>query len=393
MSTQSFRSTRPFLRRVTASSGRPGTLFVATLALILAAWTSRAVIEGAQAASAAGRQPVTTELVRLLDARPDLRRALAAGITRAGLAGLSTPEDFLAYVDELATWIPVERELVPRGLRFYYLIDQAPDDALNQDAAFNAWLGDFARTMGSFLDTPASAANLESFVANPDYHAGDYDRGPSGWLTFNQFFAREVRPGKRPIASPGDDNVIVSPADAVFLGQWPIAADSTITAKGVKWSITQLLSGSPYAKSFASGTYLHSFLNVNDYHRYRLPVGGVVKEVRNIHGRFSLDVVRNDAGELDVHTGETFQFNQERGLVVIDSPVVGLVAVLPIGMAVISSVTLTPQVGEALRKGDEFGYFLFGGSDIVMLFQNPKVVLDAKVGTKHLQGEPIGSFR
>ena len=160
-------------------------------------------------------------------------------------AGLSTPEDFLAYVDELASWIPVERELVPRGLRFYYLIDQAPDDALNQDAEFNAWLGALARTMGSFLDTPASAANLDSFVANPDYHAGDYDRGPSGWLTFNQFFAREVRPGKRPIASPGDDNVIVSPADAVFLGQWPIAADSTITAKGVKWSITQLLSGSP----------------------------------------------------------------------------------------------------------------------------------------------------
>lgn len=379
MSIQGFRST--------------GTLFAATLALVLAASTSRGVIEGAQTASAAGRQPVTTKLVRLLDARPELRRALAAGITRAGLAGLSTPEDFFVYVDELARWIPVEREMGPRGLRFYYVIDQAPDDALNQDAEFNAWLGDFARTMGSFLDTPASAANLESFVANPDYHAGDYDRGPSGWLTFNQFFAREVRPGKRPIASPGDDHVIVSPADAVFLGQWPIAADSTITAKGVKWSITQLLSGSPYAKAFEGGTYTHSFLNINDYHRYHLPVGGVVKEVRNIHGRFSLDVVRNNAGELDVHAGDTFQFNQERGLVMIDSPVVGLVAVLPIGMAVISSVTLTPQVGDALRKGDEFGYFLFGGSDIVMLFQNPKAVLDAKVGTKYLQGEHIGFLR
>ena len=393
MSTQGFRRTRPSLRRVTASSERPRTLFVATLALVLATLTSRSATEGAQAASAAGRQPVTTELVRLLEARPDLRKALAAGITRAGLAGLSIPEDLFAYVDELATWIPVERELVPRGLRFYYLIGQAPDDALNQDPEFNAWLGDFARTMGSFLDTPASAANVESFVANPDYHSGDYDRGPSGWLTFNQFFAREVRPGKRPIAAPGDDSVIVSPADAVFLGQWPIAADSTITAKGVKWSITQLLSGSPYAKAFENGTYTHSFLNLNDYHRYHLPVGGVVKEVRNIHGRFSLDVFRNDAGELDVHTGDTFQFNQERGLVVIDSPAVGLVAVLPVGMAVVSSVNLTPQVGDALRKGDEFGYFLFGGSDIVMLFQNPKTVLDAKVGTKYLQGERIGSLR
>jgi len=395
MLTRDFRSTRPFLCHVTASSRRAGTLFVATLSLVLATWTGRVAPEGAQAqaASAAGHQPVTTELVRLLDARPDLRRALTAGITRARLAGLSTPEDFFAYVDELATWIPVERELGPRGLRFYYVIDQAPDDALNQDLEFDVWLGDFARTMGSFLDTPASAAGVASFVANPDYHAGDYDRGPSGWLSFNQFFAREVRPGKRPIAAPCDDNVIVSPADAVFLGQWPIAADSTITAKGVKWSITQLLSGSPYAKAFENGTYTHSFLNINDYHRYHLPVGGVVKEVRNIHGRFSLDVVRNDAGELDVHTGDTFQFNQERGLLVVDSPVVGLVAVLPIGMAVISSVNLTPQVGDALRKGDEFGYFLFGGSDIVILFQNSRAVLDARVGAKYLQGERIGSLR
>lgn len=375
---QGFRSTR---------------LFVATLTLVLGVWTNHPVVEGAQAASAAGRQPVTTELVRLLDARPDLRKALAAGITRANVAGLSTTEHFVAYVDELARWIPVEREVAPRGMRFYYVIDQAPDDALNQDAEFSAWMGSFARAMGSFLDTPASVAHLESFIANPEYHAGDYDRGPSGWLTFNQFFAREVRPGKRPIASPADDHVIVSPADSVFLGQWPIAADSTITAKGATWSMTQLLSGSPYAKSFASGTYTHSFLNINDYHRYHLPVGGVVKEVRNIHGRYSLDVFKNDAGELDVRAGDTFQFNQERGLVVIDSPVVGLVAVLPIGMAVISSVTLTPQVGDALRKGDEFGYFQFGGSDVVMLFQNPKVVLDAKVGTKYLQGEPIGSLR
>ncbi|NCF61169.1 MAG: phosphatidylserine decarboxylase, partial [Gammaproteobacteria bacterium] len=98
-------------------------------------------------------------------------------------------------------------------------------------------------------------------------------------------------------------------------------------------------------------------------------------------------------GSLDVVDGDTYQFNQERGLIVIDSPEVGLVAVLPIGMAYVSSVNLTPEVGAELQKGDEFGFFLFGGSDIVIVFQDNGVVLDADIGRKYLQGQRIGELR
>jgi len=91
--------------------------------------------------------------------------------------------------------------------------------------------------------------------------------------------------------------------------------------------------------------------------------------------------------------GETYQIDQERGLIVIDSLEVGLVAVVPVGMCFVSSVNLTPEVGARLQKGDEFGFFLFGGSDIVMLFQNKKVAIDARVGKKYLQGQRIGDVR
>ena len=67
-------------------------------------------------------------------------------------------------------------------------------------------------------------------------------------------------------------------------------------------------------------------------------------------------------------------------------------AVLPIGMSYVSSVNLTPEVGANLRKGDEFGYFLFGGSDIVMLFQDKNIVLDAEIGKKYLQGQRLGEL-
>jgi phosphatidylserine decarboxylase len=62
-------------------------------------------------------------------------------------------------------------------------------------------------------------------------------------------------------------------------------------------------------------------------------------------------------------------------------------------MSFVSSVNLTPEIGAKLQKGDEFGFFMFGGSDIVMLFQGKRVVIDAKVGTKYQQGQRIGKVR
>ena len=338
----------------------------------------------------AQHEPVVDELVALLDAEPALNELLQAAIDNADLDGIRDLDGFLAYLDELATWIPRERDFVPHILELYFVVNQAPDDRLNQNEQFNDWLHRMIEVYGEFLDTPASAAYLDEFIARPNYRVDDYFVSPSGWLTFNQFFAREVRPGMRPIADPYDDKVIVAPADSVYMGQWPISEDSTITAKGVEWRIDELLSDSPYADVFEGGAYTHSFLYIDDYHRYHVPVAGTVREIRNISGKVYMDVSRNAEGELDVVDGDTYQFNQERGLIVIDSPEAGLVAVLPIGMSFVSSVNLSARVGDELRKGDEFGYFMFGGSDIVMVFQDKGIVLDAEVGTKYLQGQRVG---
>ena len=335
-------------------------------------------------------EPVVEELQTLMAAEPALQNALEEALRIADLRGIGDMDSFLNYLDHLVTLVPVEREIVPECLKFYYIINQAPGDRLNEDDQFNAWMNRLVQAWGEFLDTPESASGIQTFLASPNYRASDYDSGPSGWLTYNQFFARAVRPGKRPISDPWDGRVIVSPADSVYMGQWPVDSNSEITVKGVTWRIGELLADSLYADAFRNGIYTHSFLFIDDYHRYHVPVAGVLKEVRNIHGRVYMDVFRNADGTLDIVDGDTYQFNQERGLIVIDSPDVGLVAVLPIGMAYVSSVNLTPEVGAELRKGDEFGYFLFGGSDIVMVFQDRDVVLDAEVGQKYLQGQRLG---
>ena len=300
--------------------------------------------------------PVVEDLVQLLQARPDLRAALEAAIRTADLKGLPDMDSFLIYLDGFVTFVPTVQEL-PSALQLYYIVNQAPGDQLNRDQSFSAWMKKLIEAWGQFLDTPASASGIPSFVARPNYHIDDYFVGPSGWLTFNQFFAREVKPGKRPIAEPRNDRVIVSPADATFEGKWDIDANSKVTVKGVSWPVAKLMDGSPYQKAFENGIFTHSFLRPDDYHRYHVPVAGEIKEVRNIHGRVYMDVARRPDGTLYGIDGETYQIDQERGLIVIDSPEVGLVAVLPVGMCFVSSVNLTPEVGARLQKGDEFGFF------------------------------------
>jgi phosphatidylserine decarboxylase precursor len=293
------------------------------------------------------------------------------------------------FLDAMVTLIPTDENLMPAILEFHYLIGQSPGDVLRKDPAFQQWMHRFAEEWGRFLDTPGSARCLPTFLANPSYHVEDYYVSPSGWLTFNQFFARQVRPGKRPIDASCDDSVVVSPADAVYLGQWPITDESTIEVKGISYSLLELLDGSPYRDRFRGGVFTHSFLNLNDYHYYHTPVGGVVKELRQIRGAVWVDVVKKPDGTLEPVDEIGFQFTQQRGLLVLESAL-GFVAVLPIGMAQVSSVNLTPEVGASLFKGQDFGFFLFGASDIITLFEPGRVELLAEVGKHYNQGRQLG---
>jgi phosphatidylserine decarboxylase len=334
-------------------------------------------------------QPIVDELIALLKSRPDLADALRESIRNAARPDVANLSQYYTFLNGMVTLIPTDRNLNTYVLKFYYLIDLSTGGVLQVDESFQRWSHKFAEDWGAFLDTTESAAGIAGFCSDPRFHIEDYYVTPSGWLTFNQFFARQVRPGKRPVDGLRDDSIIVSPADSVFQGQWPINSDSKIMAKGLRWSVIDLLDGSPYQDRFRGGVFTHSFLNINDYHWFHVPVAGVVREVRKIPGKATMDVIRKPDGSLDIVDGTGYQFTQDRGLIIIDSPL-GLVAVLPIGMAQVSSVNLTAEVGSTLSKGEEFGFFAFGGSDIVTLYEAGRVCFDANIGTHYNQGRKIG---
>ena len=370
--------------------------------------------------------PIVRRLATLIEAhgwQADFQQALdhAAARQVAQIAHIRTLDDYLQHIDAMVRWAPREtgdsRLVHDKLVEFHFILDQPPLRALQSPlmpsgepqvlTPLSQWMRDYAVAWGAYLDTPPSAVHIDSFRTNPAFRWHDYMPPPSGYQTFNQFFARHVRPGRRPVAEVSDDHVVVSPADANFIGAWPIADDSTIhvdahplDVKGLRWSIEQLLDGSEYAPRFAGGVFTHSALRTFDYHRWHAPVRGTVLEARVVQGQVWLDVT---AREVELETGKRnvlcalegtgYQFVQTRGLVVLDSPA-GLVACLPVGMAQVSSVVITAEVGSCIRKGEELGYFQFGGSDFVMVFERrAKLALFCAPEQHFLQGAAVGHCR
>lgn len=220
----------------------------------------------------------------------------------------------------------------------------------------------------------------------------------------------------------------------------PMPAESSIVVKNVEWPIPELLKDSAYRDDFEGGILVHSFLNVFDYHRQHVPAAGKVLEAKFIPGQVYLDVellhlddpaerhivetedsalanVVLDRKYLDAQDGTSYQFVQNRALFVLQTAI-GKVAVLPMGMAHVSAVAFVKPgtqgrelivptgkekelpyeeqvrlinerlekevVGTKVAKGEMISTFLFGGSDIVVVFERRAAVhICAQVGVHY----------
>lgn len=321
-------------------------------------------------------------------------------------------------------------QLLRKILVFYWVFDQptvlelqtrvSPENSNTDLSWLSYWLVCFARQQGQFLSSIESAGLLYTFYLNSKYNqeASLWEKPASGWLSFNHWFSRHWKNinHARPVDHALDDKVITSPADSVYAGEWPITkgeVDLKINFKGIgyaNWPIKDLLQTKDTI--WDEGHFTHSFLGPTDYHRQHTPVSGTVIESRVIQNQVYLQVAKNtttgkiyadraivrapaeikrrrgvrvqyesegEGGEansgdsnkedLDAPDDAGYQWCQTRGLVVIQTEKHGKVAILPIGMAQVSSVILTVSKGQKVKKGDDISFFQFGGSDCVMVFE------------------------
>lgn len=378
---------------------------------------------------------ITQDLIGLIEKNPEIGNMLEVSIAKAKEINPDPKTNPVQNLSDYYNFIDSASELIPRDVLgnpsdltrdqilqsicyFYFLVDQPLselenkglfDNTIQYYEPFSSWLRDFADTWGSFLDTEASWSPeiYQEFYNDPSYglQKGWYESS-SNWSTFNRFFSRYLEsPNARPIASPNDTMVVVSPADSVPQGTWAIDNNSTIQVEDgleVKlvhyYSVKDLLGNdSQYKDAFANGVLTHTFLNVNDYHRYHFAVGGTIKEKKKVVQNVALEVAWNSTqNKYDPIDSTGWQFSQTRGYVIVDTGKYGLVALIPMGMAQVSSVNFEDdvEVGATHEKGDMLGNFLFGGSDFVMLFQERAgFEMTATQGNHILMGEEYGVIK
>lgn len=190
-------------------------------------------------------------------------------------------------------------------------------------------------------------------------------RPTSEFKNFNEFFYRKLKPDARPCSAPDNPNIIVSPADCRSVVFNRMEEAQKIWVKGREFSVERLL-GKAYpedAKKYHGGALGIMRLAPQDYHRFHIPIDGIMGEPKLIEGEYYTVNPMAIRSALDVY-GENI-----RVIVPIDSVKHGRVMVVCVGAMMVGSTIITRKAGERVGRAEELGYFKFGGSTLLLLFE------------------------
>lgn len=271
-------------------------------------------------------------------------------------------------------------------------------EVLNDDPK-TGWLGEDALTKMSLAalgpDDPSGFAKI--FKCQPD-------EPHYGFTSWDDFFTRQFRDGMRPVASPDDDSIITNACEsAPYNWVKGVKRRARFWIKGQPYSLEHMLANDNLVDQFVGGTVYQAFLNAVSYHRWHSPVNGTVVKAYVHDGSYYSEALINAFASGDPDEGgpnESQGYLTEvatRAMIFIqaDNPDIGLMCVMPVGMAEVSSCQITVYEGQNVKKGEELGMFHFGGSTHCLIF-GPHVNLDPdfhgiKPGIEANKNIPINS--
>ncbi len=217
---------------------------------------------------------------------------------------------------------------------------------------------------GKMMDNPRSANKIKPFVE--EYNIDMSEAQKQEFKTFNDFFTRKLKKSARPVDT--NSNVVVSPADGKCLAYADITNRNFII-KGHRFNVRAFLEDTVLAKKYDDGSLIVFRLAPYDYHRFHFPVSGRVSPVVKINGGYY------SVNPIALHRMFDIFCLNKREYVIISNPLFGDVIMAEVGATLAGSIVQTYK-GDFVTKGEEKGYFKFGGSTVVLLFEKNKILID-----------------
>ena len=242
-----------------------------------------------------------------------------------------------------------------------------------------------SKLAGRYLSSAHSKWQISKFIERNEINMDIYEE--CDYSSFNDFFTRKIKPDCRPV--PEDLDVLISPCDCLAT-VYPIQENTTFSIKNTEYTLRSLLRSPRLAKRFRGGYAYVLRLTVEDYHRYLYSVSGKQSKNYHIDGTYhTVNPIANDY--LPIYKENTREYT------VIHSKEFGDVLQMEVGALLVGKISNHKQ-STVVTRGEEKGFFEYGGSTIVVLTQKGRVtprsdlLTNSKNGyeTKVLQAHPLG---
>lgn len=218
------------------------------------------------------------------------------------------------------------------------------------------------------MSTPESAARVLPFIARYGLDPEEFAEQPESYGSFNEFFYRKLKPSARLVDK--DESSVVFPADGRHLGFARASQIAGVFVKGQKFDLSALLAEGKLAAKYADGSLVLSRLCPVDYHRFHFPAAGVPGATRTIDGPLY------SVNPIALRQRLAYLWTNKRAITELRTERFGTVLCLEIGATCVGTICQTFTPGQAVEKGEEKGYFAFGGSSTITIFEPGAVTLE-----------------
>ena len=220
----------------------------------------------------------------------------------------------------------------------------------------------FSKIMGFWYDSPLSRGKIAPAIKALAIDESEFLKPRSSYRTFNDFFIRHLKPEARPYSK--DDRDIVSPADGRVLVFPRLDEDTFVPVKGFPFSIHKMLPG--LSDRYVNGALAIIRLCPADYHRYHFPCAGRISDSKDIDGAL------HSVNPIALGSGPDVFGENKRSYTLIETEAAGTVCFVEVGAFGVGSIVDTVS-SDLVNKMDEKGYFKFGGSTVVLVFEQGKI--------------------